>query len=154
MDGLLDALHTETSARLTSLAAAVVADLGTTEYLVALTQAYIDMARQRPHHYQLVFERPLPDYVPSDAAQRAGRASFGHIVAAADAWLHTEPESAPDRPASWNRAATDLARVLWTTSHGFVALERAGYATEADTNALSARSVRAILAGWPRTDAA
>ena len=106
MDGLLDALHIETSARLSAAVADVTERPGTVEHLLAGTRVYIDMARRRPYHYQLLFERPLPDYSPSAEAQDAGRASFGHIVAAADAWLHEEHTTIPERETSWDREAT------------------------------------------------
>ena len=46
------------------------------------------------------------------------------------------------------RDATELARAVWTAGHGFVVLERAGYATIDETDRLAAATVRALLAGW------
>ncbi len=148
VDGLLDALHVRASSYLAQAVESADADPGTVEQFLAGTEAYIGVARQHPHLYQLLFERPVADYRPSADAARAGRAAFGHIVATADAWLHGSAQSVPDDEASWDRSATELARALWTAGHGFVVLERVGYATTGETDRLAEATVRALLSGW------
>lgn len=148
MRGLLDALHVRASSSLSELVAGLDEPLGTSDHLVAAARAYVAMGRERPHHYQLLFEQPVADYTPSAAAHAAGLASFGHVVESADAWLHGTSVVEPDDPSSWRGDSTELARVLWTAGHGFVVLERGGYASVGETDRLVARTVRAVLAGW------
>lgn len=148
VDGLLDALHRRASRYLSESVGAVPAEPGTVEHFVGATRSYIDVAREHPHLYQLLFGQPVADYRPSSEASRAGRASFGHIVVSADAWLHGSAGSVPADEATWDRDATELARAVWTAGHGFVVLERAGYATVDETDRLAAATVRALLAGW------
>ncbi len=149
MDGLLDAVHQRMSARLTGAVEAAPGEAGTVEHLRSSTQAYVAAARRHPEPYQLLFEQPVPEHQPSVEAHAAARASFGRVIAAADAWLHGEVSSQPDDEATWNRDAVDLARVLWSAGHGFVVLERAGYATATETDRLVDRMVRSVLSGWP-----
>lgn len=148
VDGLLDALHIRASSYLADAVAATSDERGTVEQFLAGTNAYIGVAREHPHLYQLLFERPVVDYRPSADAVRAGRVAFGHIVAAADAWLHGAARSVPDDEASWDDGATELARALWTAGHGFVVLERVGYAAAHETDRLAEATVRAVLSGW------
>ena len=148
VDGLLDALHVRASSYLAAAVGSVDPPPGTLEHFLAGTGAYIGVARRHPHLYQLLFEQPVADYRPSPAARRAGRASFGHIVASADAWLHGAATSVADVESSWDPHATELARAVWTAGHGFVVLERVGYASAAETDRLAAATVSALLAGW------
>ena len=150
VDGLFDALHERASSYLAAAVANAEGAIGTVDHMVAATRAYVLVARRHPDLYRLAFEQPVPDYAPSDTARRAGRASFGHVVVAADAFLHDPATAVADEPPSWPPASIDLARAAWTASHGFVVLERAGYATADETDRLAATAVRSMLAGWPR----
>lgn len=149
VDGLLDALHERGSAYLSEALAATGDDADRTDHIVAATLAYLEVARRHPHLYRLVFEQPVPDYVPSSAARRVGRTSFGHVVVATDAWLRGVATAVPDDPSTWDPAAVDLARATWTSAHGFAVLERVGYADRAETDRLVVTAVRAMLDGWP-----
>ncbi|MEM9747555.1 MAG: TetR/AcrR family transcriptional regulator [Actinomycetota bacterium] len=144
MDGLLDELHRRLSQRLIDAATSVSEPTGTTAHLLAATAGYRSVARRWPDAYQLVFERPVADYSIGPDAERFGLESFGHVVDAAEAWLRVTAEVGRPRRSD----AIDLARAVWSTAHGFVVLERVGFADPSDTDRLCDRAIRAILAGW------
>lgn len=144
MNGLLDEIHQRLSQRLMDSVAAVSEPDGTTVHLLAAAAGYRSVARRWPEAYQLVFERPVPDYVIGSAAEQFGLESFGHVVDACEAWLRVTADV--DRPRRSD--SIDLARAVWSTTHGFVVLERVGFADPADTDRLCDRALRALLAGW------
>ncbi|MEM8619113.1 MAG: TetR/AcrR family transcriptional regulator [Actinomycetota bacterium] len=144
MNGLLDELHRRLSRRLIDAVDAVDAPGGTITHLVGAAAAYRATARRWPELYQLVFERPITDYEIGPAAVAEGVHSFEMIIDIAAQWLHiTAGVADPSR-----RAAVDLARAMWSSLHGFVVLERVGFATPVDTDRLSEQSVVALLDGW------
>ncbi len=144
MDGLLDALHRRLSERLAEAVDAVDAPPGTTRHVLEAAAVYRRVARTHPELYQLVFEQPVAEYVAGDVATADGRRSFGTIVALAEAWLRTTRSIA--KPSGEESMA--LARALWSSTHGFVVLERVGFATPDDTDELSERALASMLAGW------
>lgn len=148
VDGVFDALHRRATGYLAEAIDRAVGARGSVEHLVDATAAYIRVARSHPHLYRLAFEAPVPDYEPSAATRRAARASFGHVVVAAEAHLRDAVDSVPDDPTTWSPDAIDLARSTWTTAHGYAVLERVGYARPDETDRLVDRSIRALLAGW------
>lgn len=144
MDGLLDELHQRLSRRLVASVEAVTEPAGTTAHLLAAVAGYRSVARRWPESYQLVFERPVADYEIGPAAAQLGLDAFGHIIDAADSWLRMTAHVDDPRRSD----AIDLARAVWSATHGFVVLERVGFADPADTDRLCDRAIRAILAGW------
>ncbi|MEO1057443.1 MAG: TetR/AcrR family transcriptional regulator [Actinomycetota bacterium] len=146
MNGLLDALHERLSARLTAAVGAIDATPGTSDYLLAGAAAYRHAARRWPELYQLVFERPVPEYTIGADAAAAGLRSFEPIVTMASEWLQ-----ANGRTRARRAEAIDLARSMWSSLHGFIVLERVGFATEAETDRISQRAIEALLAGWIST---
>ncbi|MFK8025751.1 MAG: TetR/AcrR family transcriptional regulator [Ilumatobacter sp.] len=148
MGGLLDGLHRRLSSRLIAAVDAAAGDdapvgRGTTEHILRAAAAYRSVARRWPELYQLVFEQPVPDHAVGDAALAEGRAAFGRIVELADAWLACSRGTPPT-----NRDATELARAVWSATHGFVVLERVGFASVDETDALANRATVSMLAGW------
>ncbi len=143
MNGLLDALHERLSRRLTEAMDAVDATPGTTEYLLAGAAGYRHAARRWPELYQLVFERPVPDYVVGTDTAAASVRSFEPIVTMSGDWLRTHGQ-----PDATRINAIDLARSMWSSLHGFIVLERVGFATEPETDRLSQRAIEALLRGW------
>lgn len=159
MTGLLDALHRHASSLLAHDVGSAPGERGTVEHLQACTAVYLSGARERPALYQLLFGPAVAGFTPSALAQQESIASFGHIVAAVDAYLHpaadrksdqegdraTDPADPAD-PASWPSDAIDLAQLLWSGVHGLIDLERAGHATRERTDALSVELVRRLVA--------
>ncbi|MEM9033769.1 MAG: TetR/AcrR family transcriptional regulator [Actinomycetota bacterium] len=153
MDGLLDELHRRFTARLGDAVSAAEGERGTDAHLVIAGRVYRSMARRHAGPYQLVFERPVPDYVPGAEALAAGRTSFGVIVAVAASWLRAAGRLDDDRldPSAvrtWPAEAVRLARALWSLNHGVVVLERVGLGDTAEGEELADDAVRALLAGW------
>ncbi|GAB2779149.1 hypothetical protein GCM10027020_35770 [Nocardioides salsibiostraticola] len=156
MTGLLDALHRHASALLAYDVGSAPGERGTVEHLQACTAVYLRGARERPALYQLLFGPAVAGFTPSALAQQESIASFGHIVAAVDAYLHPAIDGESDRessratdpanPASWPSDAIDLAQLLWSGVHGLIDLERAGHATRDRTDALSVELVRRLVA--------
>lgn len=150
VDGLLDALHRRGSNRLAGALSGAIGEPGTEDHVVSVAMGYLGVARRHADLYRLVFEQPVPDHRPSDEERSAARTAFGHVVAAVDAWLHERVTTVPNQPATWPPDAVDLARAAWTSTHGFVVLERVGFADRSETDRLVATAIRALLAGWPR----
>lgn len=144
MDGLLDGLHRRLSTRLASVVDGVEPDPGTLEHILDATASYRTAARRWPHLYQLAFERPVADYAVGPEALADGRRSFGRIVQAAAAWLTRRDPATPPT----EQRSIELARTLWSTTHGFVVLERVGFASTDETDDLSDRAIRALLMSW------
>ncbi|MEM9458362.1 MAG: TetR/AcrR family transcriptional regulator [Myxococcota bacterium] len=150
MDGLLGALHRLGSRLLAEDVAALPARPGGDARVLAGAQAYVDAARERPALFDLVFARPVPDYVPDRQTVVASRAAFGCLVAVTTQWLAGRggKRSSAQHVARRDREAVTLARVLWSTTHGHVVLERAGHARASETDALVRAAVRSVLRGW------
>lgn len=148
MAGLLDALHRHASALLAHDVGSAPGERGTVEHLQACTAVYLRGARERPALYQLLFGPAVAGFTPSALAQQESIASFGHIVAAVDAYLRSANDRPidPADPGSWPVDAIDLAQLLWSGVHGLIDLERAGHATRDRTDTLSVELVRRLVA--------
>ena len=78
--------------------------------------SYRRFALDNPTYYSLMFDRAVPEFEPSDAAQAAAIDALGHLAAdgAAGAW--TPGRSPPPTP-------FDVAAGIWACEHGLVSLE-------------------------------
>ncbi|MFT4974397.1 MAG: AcrR family transcriptional regulator [Myxococcota bacterium] len=150
MDGLLQKLHRRGAQLLARDVAAVDAIQGSDGQISAIFSAYVAAARTRPALFSLLFGAPVPHYTPDRDTLLAARACFGHMVAAAAAWLAVRRGAEPPPPhVAWQDShALDLARALWATAHGLIALEQAQHALSGDTDRLVEATAAAVLAGW------
>ena len=62
----------------------------------------------------------------------------------AGAWLTRARGGVEPKPAE----SIALARAIWSATHGFVVVERVGFAAPAETDELSDRAIAAMLDGW------
>jgi AcrR family transcriptional regulator len=97
------------------------ADVGSDDPFEDLAEAgrrYRRFAREHPSHYALMFERSVPDYVPSALAMGHARATFKQLEVlvqrAMAAGVIAEGDTA------------EIAQRLWNTCHGSVSLELRG----------------------------
>lgn len=141
MDGLWDALHRRAYDGLRDELVAVGPPTGEVAHVLAVGRAYLESARRRPRLFELAFARPVPGYVPTAETIAASRRSFVPVVEAVAAWLGTGVGVEDDD-------AVELAQVLWSTTHGHVTLELAGFVAPDRTDRLVERAGRAVLAGW------
>ena len=121
--GLADALYAEGFRRLDERACAIVRDshapIGDPERLVALGRGYLDVAREVPAFFAVMFGRAIPDFVPSRATREHGRErTFGVLLETAQSCLDAGTLVAP--------SALRLARLCWASAHGAASLEAAG----------------------------
>lgn len=77
--------------------------------------AYRRFGVANPTQYQVMFERVVPGFVPSAAAQLEGMATFGALVARVEASIAAGVLAPGD--------ATEVAHRLWAASHGWVSLQ-------------------------------
>lgn len=125
-DGILDALIEQGFSSL-SAAIAVVSD----EPLPALAAgmaAYRTFALANPSMYRLMFDRPVPNYVPSEAATAVAYASFNRLVGGVRLAIAARALLPGD--------ACEIAQRLWAAAHGAVSLELRGsvFAPDCDTH--------------------
>jgi AcrR family transcriptional regulator len=101
--------------------------LDTAADLTALAVAYRRWALDHPTHYQVMFQRAVPDFEPSDAAREVAWSTFAQLLVAADEARRTNRINEP---------VADLAHHMWATVHGYVSLEISGMSPhDAATNA-------------------
>jgi AcrR family transcriptional regulator len=117
---LVRALHEEGFRRLTERFAAVPGPRGTTEHVLEMGRAYRASALASPALYSLMFGRPILEFEPDARARDVAVASFRPVIAGARALLSSHELDASDA------AALDLARKVWSVTHGVVSLELAG----------------------------
>lgn len=137
--GLVRALHDDGFERLSAELAAVGATPGADIHVVALGLAYRRAAMHAPVVFDVMFARPFVEFERDDEARAVALASYEHIVAGARAWLH--------RNGGAVEQALPLARVLWSSVHGVVMLERTGHLAPARSVAQIEDTVRRLLRG-------
>jgi len=141
---LVRALQHEGFRRLTGRLTAVEGSPGTTDYLVAMAQAYRDSANASPALYEVMFGRPIPEFSPETRDREVAAASFKPVVDACRDWL-----KAHDQP-STDEVSLSLARRVWAATHGVVSLEIAGLLGD-EAPPMIQDLVRAALEEWART---
>lgn len=136
-DGILDALSEQGFGALSD-AITVVPD----EPLPALAAgmaAYRAFALANPSMYRLMFDRPIPTYVPSETATAVAHATFNRLVdgvrlaIAARALLPGDPH--------------EIAQRLWAAAHGAVSLELRNSVFAPDPNTHYTALIHTLLRG-------
>ena len=113
-DGIVEELFVDGFRRLrAAMVAAQSAD--PFETMAACGRAYRQFGLEHPTSYQIMFERVVPGYVPSAAAQLEGLAAFDVLVARVTA--------AQDAGVLGAGEPAELAHRFWAASHGWVSLE-------------------------------
>ena len=91
--------------------------------LDALADVYRSWALANPTHYQVMFERAVPDFEPSDEAHVVALSTFVQLLAVAERACASGSLRGP---------VDELAMHVWATVHGYVSLELSGMAPESD----------------------
>jgi AcrR family transcriptional regulator len=89
------------------------------EQLKRLNRTYRQVALQNPTYYSVMFERPIPEYRPSDESRQKAWASLQPLIGAIQTCL--------DRNIFKENHAEMMAMELWMIAHGLVSVELAGY---------------------------
>lgn len=92
------------------------------DYIFALCDAYRDFALANSTYYSIMFFKVIPEFSPSDANRHLGQESLELLVRVMQESIASEDE------------AWEIARTLWATLHGHVALELVGYFNDAKTS--------------------
>jgi AcrR family transcriptional regulator len=114
-DGVLDELFTDGFRR---LGAAMGEDPDSDDPLADLhrcSRTYRRFARENPTYYSLMFDRVVPDFVPSDAAQGDALATLQQV--------QRRVERAIAAGAIRDGDSFSIACALWACEHGLVSLE-------------------------------
>lgn len=119
-EGVVRAMYREGFARLARRLADVPRGDDPRDYLLGTGRAYRAAALASPNYYAVMFERPVPEFVPGPDDRRASDATLAVL------------EDAVRRCAAAGllRRGTDpaeVARWLWAVTHGLVSLELAGH---------------------------
>jgi AcrR family transcriptional regulator len=117
------ALHDDGMARLTDVSTKRIdVEPGCDAHLVALGQAYIDMAIDNPALFEVMFGVPIAEFERDDAARKVEWQGFRKTwVAACQAWLDARYDPRP------RGSSVRLAWRLWTAVHGITVLHLAGH---------------------------
>ncbi len=91
--------------------------------LDALADVYRSWALANPTHYQVMFERAVPDFEPSDEAREVAWSTFAQLLVAAEHACATGALRGP---------VDELAMHVWATVHGYVSLELSGMSPDSD----------------------
>ncbi|GAA1271002.1 TetR family transcriptional regulator [Planotetraspora silvatica] len=124
-EGLAEALYLEGFERFRRRLESVPLRTDPYDYLLALGPAYRDAALSEPGYYSLMFERAIPEFVPSERARTLARAAlniFDRVIAdciSAGYLVPTQPRRVAD--------------ALWAAAQGALSLERAGHLQDAKT---------------------
>jgi AcrR family transcriptional regulator len=140
--GVAEALWREGFERLDAALAAAEAEAppdAPLERLAAMGRAYRANALANRSYYSVMFERPIPGFVPSSEAYQASLHPLQRltraVAEAVDAGVFR-----PEPPAH-------IAGVLWAAAHGAVSLELAGYEGSVDAESRH-RDLLAGAAAW------
>lgn len=114
------------------------------EDLAESGRRYRQFAREHPSHYALMFERSVPDFVPSAQTIGHALASFRELELLVGRAMSTGAIAAGD-PA-------EVAQRLWNTCHGSVSLELRGIGFCDDPRATGEATSYAVLRGLREPD--
>lgn len=106
-DGLLEELYVGGLDALDACLAAVPASDDPRADLLVLALAYRSFALEHENLYALMFERAMPDFVPSTPSRRAGLVAFERLVERVTAW----------------RGDARHAHLVWCAMHGLASIE-------------------------------
>lgn len=142
-DGVLDALLVRGFDGLTE----ALRDIDTGDPFEDLAESgrrYRRFAREHPSHYALMFERSVPDYVPSALTIGHARTTFRELELLVGRAM-TAGVIAPGDPA-------EVAQRLWNTCHGSVSLELRGIGFCDDPQANGDATAATMLRGLREPD--
>jgi AcrR family transcriptional regulator len=146
-DGVLDELFVDGFRQMTD----EMVDTPTTDDpladLHACGEAYRSFARRNPTYYSLMFDRTVPDFVPSERAVEAALGSHARVVA--------RVERAMDAGLIERGDPFQVASALWACDHGLASLEARTPTTEAhlfDWDAIAKTAMDAMLRGLAPRD--
>jgi AcrR family transcriptional regulator len=117
-EGLANELYLEGFRRL-SEALETVKEKDALEQLKNLNRTYRQVALQSPTYYAVMFERPIPEYRPSNENQQRAWESLQPLIKAIQDCI--------DQNIFKKNDAEMMAMELWTIAHGLVSVELAGY---------------------------
>lgn len=113
-DGVLDELFADGFTRLSEALEAAPSTTDPLADLLAAGRAYLAFARRWPTYYSLMFERVVPEYVPSPAARAVANATFEHLVGSVERAIAAGVVAPGD--------ASATAAGLWAHVHGLASL--------------------------------
>lgn len=144
-DGVIDELFVDGFVRLGQAMLTLPETADVLADLRACGDAYRRFARRAPTYYSLMFDRVVPDYVPSDGARAVAYATFEQLVAKA--------QRAIDAGAIAGRAET-IAGGMWALVHGLASLDaitaldhQAGTVAPFDWDAISDHAIAVFVLG-------
>lgn len=112
--GILDALYIEGFERVMAAIDFDLDDLTPREAVLKGLANYIDLAGQHRGHYQLIFGRGDPSFVPSSSATAVGEDAFNRLT-------RLVARALPDHFSG--REKREAALQLWALAHGYVSLQ-------------------------------
>jgi AcrR family transcriptional regulator len=117
-EGLADGLYLEGFRRLREALEAV-KEKNVLEQLKRLNRTYRQVALKNPTYYAVMFERPIPEYRPSEESKQVAWKSMGPLIKTIQQCI---------RQGHFKKGNADMmAMELWTIAHGLVSVELAGY---------------------------
>lgn len=113
--------------------------------MVAMCEAYMRFAQENPDYYQIMFQRPVPDFMPSDESMALSLASLAQFTE----YLHTLLEHENLKPGIPTAEARDIILAL---NHGLTELHLANNpelpAGEGRYGSLIQQAVTVLLKAW------
>jgi len=109
--GLVEELYLHGFRSLNEALEGIAVSSDTRRHLLALTLAYRAFALDNEALYGLMFERAIPEFIPSNASRLQSLASFQLFVEKVHAWRGSAADPDSD------------AYLIWCTAHGLVSIE-------------------------------
>ena len=138
-NGIIEALFIQAFERLRDALAGIADIADPDEALREGGRRYRALALAHPMAYQLMFERTIPGYEPSDHALEFAARAFDALVTAVQRAMSAGVLATAD--------AAETAQVIWASVHGWVSLELQGIGFAEDQEAGFERVCTALLAG-------
>jgi AcrR family transcriptional regulator len=141
-NGIIEALFIQGFDRLRDALAGIADIEDPYEALREGGRRYRALALAHPMVYQLMFERTVPGYEPSDHALEVAARAFDALVAAVERAMAAGvlAEGSP----------TEAAQVIWASVHGWVSLELQGIGFAEDQETGFERVCSSLLSGLGR----
>jgi AcrR family transcriptional regulator len=137
--GIIEALYVQGFERLREATASIEEIEDPYEGLAQCGRRYRSLALANPMLYQIMFQRAVPGFEPSDQAYEVAVQAFGTLVNA------TRRAMAAGVIAEG--PLTDTAQILWASVHGWVSLELLGIGFVEDQDSAFERAHTALLRG-------
>jgi AcrR family transcriptional regulator len=137
--GIVEALWVQGFERLRDAMASIGDILDPYEALRECGRRYRALALANPMVYQIMFQRAVPGFEPSDEALTVAAEAFGTLVNAVERAMAAGvlAEASP----------TDTAHVIWSNVHGWVSLELLGMGFVEEQAAVYDRACSVVLRG-------